>query len=91
MHIQSAEARKRKEGREGTYCATVLLHEWANNLREQRRNIALSNLAFVSRYFEPHADLNFVELSLQLALLRVLPKPASSSRILRYQHSSMLS
>ena len=51
----------------GTY-GTLLL-QWQHNVREQRRDVRLPNLALVAGHLEPHADLHVPKLPRKLALL----------------------
>ena len=54
---------------------SALVHERLDNVREQRRDIRLPDLALVARDLEPHPSLHICQLSTELALLGVLPKP----------------
>jgi hypothetical protein len=65
--------RRTNERERSTYRAGI--HEGANDVREKRGDVRLSNLRFIARDFEAHPDLEVAELALKLALLRILAEP----------------
>lgn len=62
-----------------THCTTI--HKRLHNMREQCRDVTLSNFVLVAADLEPHVDLNISQLPTELVLLRVLAKPSASKTI----------
>ena len=53
----------------------ALVHEGLHDVREQRGDVRLPDLALVARDLEPHPSLHICQLSAELALFGVLSKP----------------
>lgn len=63
---------EQRGGRASDKTHSASIYQWLNDVREQCRDVRLSDLVLVPRDFEPHSDLHVSQLSTKLILFRIL-------------------